>query len=131
MGAAVSIRVPSWQRIDTFPSQRQFANVETRNELKLRLLQFNIEDLTSAGDVNRDMMDAIVDIIGSRGTTLESEFSTLTDEDIEASITARRAGIEFILGIGTRLRNQNVYNFLLSFCHFLLWHRISLKVCGT
>lgn len=68
MGAAVPLRVISWQRIDTFPSQRQFANSETRNELKLRLLQFNIEDLTSAGDVNSDMIDAIVDIIGSRGT---------------------------------------------------------------
>jgi hypothetical protein len=48
MGASVSIRVPSWQRIDTFQSQRQFANLETRNELKRRLITFNIEDLTSA-----------------------------------------------------------------------------------
>jgi hypothetical protein len=131
MGASVSIRVPSWQRIDTFQSQRQFANLETRNELKRRLITFNIEDLTSAGDVNRDMMDAVVDIIGSRGTTSEPEFSTLTDEDIEGSITARRAGIEFILGIGTRLRNQNVYNFFIVILSILalasnlsesMWH---------
>ena len=38
-----------------------------------QLLQFNIENLTSAGDVNRYMMDAVVDIIGSRGTTIEPE----------------------------------------------------------
>jgi len=62
-------------------------------------LQFNIENLTSAGDVNRYMMDAVVDIIGSRGTTIES--SKLTDEDIDASITAHRATISFIVGLRT------------------------------
>jgi hypothetical protein len=64
-------------------------------------LQFNIENLTSAGDVNRYMMDAVVDIIGSRGTTIEPESSKLTDEDIDTSMTAHRATISFIVGLRT------------------------------
>ena len=64
-------------------------------------------------------MDAVVDIVDNHGTTIEPETSKLTDEDIDASTTSHREAIGFNVGLRKRLRNQNVNNFFIVFCHFL------------
>jgi hypothetical protein len=51
------------------------------------------------------MKDIIISVIGSRSTEPEDE-----DEDSHA-VNGRVAGIELLLSVLTRLRNQNIYNF--------------------
>ena len=112
-----------------FPSQQQFANSETRNELKLRFLQLR----TSLQRVMLTViMDAIVDIIGSRGTTIESEFN-IDGWGFRGLNSSASSKNWVCLGVGMRLRNQNVYNFFVVILSLLalasnLWKYVALDV---
>jgi hypothetical protein len=109
MGASVSLMVPSWQLNKSRPPTQRYANTETRNELKRRLLNHDFSQLSAASSANPNMRDAIISVIGSKGMDASPEFETTMVED--APITPRAAGIELLLSVGTRLRNQNIYNF--------------------
>ena len=68
--------------------------------------------LTEAGDVNPDIRDAIISVIGSRQVDAANDIDIeITSIDEDVIVPARRAGIELLISVGTRLRNQNVYNF--------------------
>jgi hypothetical protein len=77
-----------------------------------RLLEMDFTNLTATGDVNPHIKESTVSVIGSRGIDSEAEFDSAI-ANTDAPIPARRAGIELIIGIGTRMRNQNVYNFFI------------------
>jgi hypothetical protein len=72
-----------------------------------RLLDMDVTNLTAIGDANPHIKEVIVSVIESRGTDSEAEIdSAIVNTD--APNPARRAGIELIIGIGTRMESKCV-----------------------
>ena len=89
MGAAVSIRIPSWQVNERRPALQRFANPENRSELMRRLLEMDFTNLTATGDVNPHIKESTVSVIGSRGIDSEAEFDSAI-ANTDAPIPARQ-----------------------------------------
>lgn len=107
----------------------QFANDATRSALKERLLSGDYSDLTAAGEVNPQLKAAIVALIGARDTGSADEGAAENEQP--SVISKRRAGLELIVTIATRLRNQNIYNFLAVVLSVLaLGSRVPLQFWG-
>ena len=109
----MSLKVPKWQVNEELPPLQRFANPKTREALKERLISGDYRSLTETGEVNPALKDAIISIIGSRQIESLVEQDTGAEADDEGLlIPKRRAGVELLVSIATRLRNQNIYNFL-------------------
>jgi hypothetical protein len=119
----ITLIVPRWQVDSAREPQHQYANETTRAALKERLLSGDYRCLTEAGEVNPELKEAIITIIGSRDLG-ETEETEMTDGDFV--IGKRRAGLELIVSLVTRLRNQNVYNFLAAVLSILV---LGNRVC--
>ena len=108
----MSLKVPKWQVNEELPPLQRFANPKTREALKERLISGDYRSLTEAGEVNPALKDAIISIIGSRQIESLVEQDTGAEADDEGLlIPKRRAGVELLVSIATRLRNQNNLQF--------------------
>ena len=85
-----------------------------------RLLDMDVTNLTAIGDANPHIKEVIVSVIESRGTESEAEIdSAIVNTD--APNPARRAGIELIIGIGTRI-GIKVCTISLKLTCYHYWH---------
>jgi hypothetical protein len=110
MGAAPLV-VPGWQADETREPRNWYANSTTRSSLKAKLHDDNYtEALTESGKVNNAMREAIMTIVGTRGMESNMELDTDVEENLSA-VPKRRAAVEMLIAVITRLRNQNILNF--------------------
>ena len=89
-----------------------------------RLLDMDVTNLIAIGDANPHIKEVIiVSVIESRGTDSEAEIdSAIVNTD--AHTPARRAGIELIIGIGTRIRIKMCTISLFTCYHYWHWRQI-------
>jgi len=89
--------VPKWQ-VDSSDATHRFANPTVRTALKSRLLEDSyVDSLKEAGEVNKVLKEAIIQIVGARN--IESEEATCTELDYECeAMSKRRVSMEFIIG---------------------------------
>jgi hypothetical protein len=111
MGATASINVPLWQVDDDQSPQHRFANDKTRQALKAKLLAGDYSALIEASEVNPMLREGIISLIGSRNFDSELERDTDVDQLEVHPLNKRQTGVELLVTVATRLRNQNVYNY--------------------
>ncbi len=103
--------VPRWQIDPRREPQHRFSNETTQEALKQKLLDESYaSSFLESGEANSAMKEAIYSIIGSKETESQNEVDSHVMEDTDC-ISRRRAALEMIVGVLTRLRNQNIYNF--------------------
>ena len=111
MGMCTSINVPFWQVDNDKPPLQRFANESTRRALKERLIAGDFSPLVEASEVNPKLKEGILSLIGSRNFEPDHEDDTDVDRLEVSPLSKRQAGVELLVAVTTRLRNQNVYNY--------------------
>ena len=115
MGAASSftVKIPRWQcSYATEHSNSEFANATTRANLKERLLGDNYAlNITQAGELNKEVKDAFLNIVGTKDYSEDADETCIDDDEDNRGIHSRWLAVELVVGMGSRLRNKNIYNF--------------------
>lgn len=113
MGAAASLKlkIPAWQHSSKHTNY-EYANEATRANLKEKLLGNEYaRNITQAGDLNKEVKDGFLSLIGTQDY-FDDEDKRYVDDDKNAhGINSRRLAVELVVGMGSRLRNKNIYNF--------------------
>ena len=108
---AIGIGIPEWQASSSHEPENMYANDETRRNLKAKLLSSEYEmHITEAGEYNREIKDAFIKTVGSKRTRGGANISEAS-EDKSYGINNRRLAAETVIGMATRLRNKDIYNF--------------------
>ena len=123
--ASIGFGVPEWQKSNTYEPPNEYANDETRQNLKERLLGFDYEThIVEAGEFNREVKDEFMKVVGVKGSR-RSMNESVASEDESDGINSRRLAFEAFVGLATRLRNKDIYIFSRwcyhSFSFFMLF----------
>lgn len=113
MGAAASLplKIPAWQHSSEHKNSN-FANARTRANLKEKLLGNEYaRNITQAGDLNEEVKDGFLSFVGTRDYSDDEDESCIDDDKNAVGIHSRRLAVELVVGMGSRLRNKNIYNF--------------------
>ena len=109
--ASIGIGVPQWQKSNSHEPPNEYANDETRQNLKDRLLDSDYEKhIIEAGEHNREVRDEFMKVVGVKGPR-RSMSDSAACEDESDGINSRRLAFEALVGLATRLRNKDIYNF--------------------